>query len=70
MRKSLYTQDIIWVYTILNHILGMKDLAYYIGMNGIENKTTKCRQIANLYPDGIRKGEKSEREREADLYMR
>ena len=49
VRESLYTQVIIWVKTILNHIytwaikLGMRVLAWYIGPNGLKSKyTIKC----------------------------
>ena len=59
-RENLFSaQVIIWVNTILNHIdtrtifLGMKVLAWYIDLNGIENKKT----VKYPYPIGIKKCE-------------
>ena len=57
--ESLWTQVIIWVSTIRNHIdtrtiyLGMKVLAWYIDLNGIEKENN----IKDPYPTGIKKCE-------------
>ena len=57
--ESLYTWVINWVTTILNHIdmraiyLGVKGLARYIDLNGIENKNN----VKYPYPTGIKKCE-------------
>jgi hypothetical protein len=56
VREPLYIRVIICVNSILNHIdsrailPGMKVLAWYIDLNGIENKNT----VKYPYPTGVK----------------